>query len=752
MAKQHLLIVDSDPKSLRVLEVSLKKAGFSVTRAINGVDAIEKIKISAPDMVISETVMPEMDGFELNQAIKDNPEWSDIPVLFLTAQKSIEDKIKGLEQGIEDYLTKPIFIREILARVTLVMQRRQRERLERRGSKTNFSGNLTDMGIVDLIQTIDISRKSGVIHVERQRDAGDIYFREGKVVDAETRSRKGEEAVYRMLVWSEGTFEINFIPVERPDTISLSTQGLLMEGMRRLDEWGRMQEQLPPLTSVFDVNEEYIAERLGEIPDEINALLRLFDARRSLMEVVDLSPLGDLEALGIISKLYFEGLIGDITDLSLEDAVLHPEGSHASGPSLEDFPPMTPSIMPASPFPDASAGEHHALASPLRDDDDLDQIDIPTIDDNAPARDNLTEQSTTLRLPKLDFLPRPETAPLQSLSGNFVTALSAFPPTPLPSLDTTLTQPVIPPPAKPVHLQETTPPSEDAAPLPAAEPDAAPLPEAEPDAAPLPPRRPHEPPLPPLRNSDASPGKMRWALLAIFLLALLALGLHLYGVRLPVFAANPAPHHDDTAAPTHVPVRVPPRTAAAPAEAIDATIPVDAPPHTADALPESDTTATADAPSETDTAATADAPSETDTAATADAPSETENADRAPAASVLTPAQHQEYAQLLKASTSVGRKKKLEYLLDAIDIHPDGEEALAELALIMAESRKFQEQALEYGLRATQLNDDNAKAWLAVGYIYQLMNKDAESRSAYAKCAASSGPARFVRDCRRMMR
>ncbi|MCK9523990.1 MAG: DUF4388 domain-containing protein, partial [Proteobacteria bacterium] len=484
MAKQHLLIVDSDPKSLRVLEVSLKKAGFSVTRAVNGVDAIEKIKISAPDMVISETVMPEMDGFELNQAIKDNPEWSDIPVLFLTAQKSIEDKIKGLEQGIEDYLTKPIFIREILARVTLVMQRRQRERLERRGSKTNFSGNLTDMGIVDLIQTIDISRKSGVIHVERQRDAGDIYFREGKVVDAETRSRKGEEAVYRMLVWSEGTFEINFIPVERPDTISLSTQGLLMEGMRRLDEWGRMQEQLPPLTSVFDVNEEYIAERLGEIPDEINALLRLFDARRSLMEVVDLSPLGDLEALGIISKLYFEGLIGDITDLSLEDAVLHPEGSHASGPALEDFPPMTPSIMPASPFPDASAGEHHALASPLRDDDDLDQIDIPTIDDNAPARDNLTEQSTTLRLPKLDFLPRPETAPLQSLSGNFVTALSAFPPTPLPSLDTTLTQPVIPPPAKPVHLQETTPPSEDAAPLPEAEPDAAP--EAEPETAPLP--------------------------------------------------------------------------------------------------------------------------------------------------------------------------------------------------------------------------------------------------------------------------
>ncbi len=310
MAKQNVLIVDADQKSLRVLEVSLKKAGYSVTKAVNGADALEKLDISTPDLVISDTNMPEMDGFELCTKLKEHEEWQNIPFIFLTTQKSIEDKIRGLELGVEDYLTKPIFIREILARVGLSLQRREKESLERRGSKTKFSGTLDDMGVVDLIQTIDIGRKSGTIHLDREgNDEGAIYFREGKLIDAETRTRQGADAIYRMLVWSNGTFEIAFHNVDREDRIELSTQGLLMEGMRRLDEWGRLQEQLPPLVAVFDINDEVLFERLGEIPDEVNRILKHFDGRATLMEVVDQCAFGDLEALSIFTKLYFEGLI-----------------------------------------------------------------------------------------------------------------------------------------------------------------------------------------------------------------------------------------------------------------------------------------------------------------------------------------------------------------------------------------------------------------------------------------------------------
>lgn len=79
MAKQHLLLVDPDAKSLRVMEVSLKKGGFSVTTAIHGKDALEKVQISPPDLVLSDTKMPELDGFDLCRTLKADEAFSHIP-------------------------------------------------------------------------------------------------------------------------------------------------------------------------------------------------------------------------------------------------------------------------------------------------------------------------------------------------------------------------------------------------------------------------------------------------------------------------------------------------------------------------------------------------------------------------------------------------------------------------------------------------------------------------------------------------
>src|SRR6478672_9653244 len=139
MAKQSLLLVDGDTKSLRVLEVSLKKAGFNVTTATNGQDAIGKVETAAPDLIISDTKMPEMDGFELVERLKRNPDWSQIPFIFLTAQSDVEDKIRGLELGVEDYLTKPIYIKELITRVKILLQKKERislEDVQRRETRT----------------------------------------------------------------------------------------------------------------------------------------------------------------------------------------------------------------------------------------------------------------------------------------------------------------------------------------------------------------------------------------------------------------------------------------------------------------------------------------------------------------------------------------------------------------------------------------------------------------------------------------
>jgi len=363
MAKEQLLLVDADARSLRVLEVSLRKAGYNVTVATDGEEALRKVESSAPDLVLSDTRLPRLDGYAFVRKLKERPEWARIPVVFLTSQRSVEDKIRGLELGVEDYLTKPIFVRELLARVQLLLARRDKDtmamqRPAQSTGRTHFSGSIEDMAVVDLLQTFEVSRKTGVVHLKTGVQTAHVYFREGKVLDAELGALSGEEAIYRALTWNEATFEVSFEPVTRRDAIESSTQGVLMEGMRRLDEWSRMTEQLPPLHRALEVEHDELALRIGEIPDEVNGILRLVNGKRSMLDVIEESPFEDLSTLSTLSKLFFEGLLV----LAKETRITEPfvPGTGMLPASVEEvIPAQTPPPPSMRPYPsvaDASTG------------------------------------------------------------------------------------------------------------------------------------------------------------------------------------------------------------------------------------------------------------------------------------------------------------------------------------------------------------------------------------------------------------
>jgi len=326
VAKLKLLLVDQDPNSRTVLEVSLKKAGYVVTTSQDGLDALSKIEVSSPDMVLTDTRLPGIDGFELVKRMKERPEMAAIPVVFLSSRRSVEDKVRSFELGVEDYLTKPIFVRELIARINVLLNRRAQERIANRspgGGRTRFSGSILDMAVVDLLQTFEVSRKSGILRITNKDQEAVIALRDGAVVDAVLGKLRGVEVVYRTLVWNEGQFEVEFTPVDVPDIIGQSTQGLLMEGMRRLDEWTRLLEQLPPLSTRLRVDPEQMRERLHEIPDEVNKILRLFHGGRAISQVIDSSPFEDLSTLGTVSKLFFEGILV-MVDEGSDDVEQHP--------------------------------------------------------------------------------------------------------------------------------------------------------------------------------------------------------------------------------------------------------------------------------------------------------------------------------------------------------------------------------------------------------------------------------------------
>ena len=378
MSKQSLLLVDGDTRSLRVLEVSLRKAGFTVTAAASVQDALDKLELHTPDLIISETTFTDGDGFELRRRVRATPDWAEIPFVFLTAEAAIENKIRGLELGVDDYLTKPIYIKEIVTRINILLQKRQRVRFEeRKDGRTRFAGRVADMPVVDVIQTIEISRKSGVIQFvgERGRQAA-IYFRDGKVIDAEAGTLQGEDAVYRLLTWSDGEFEVVFRTVRRREVITMSSQGLLMEGMRRLDEWSRLLEQLPPLSHRFEIDPGELATRLAEIPDDNNKILRLFDGKRTLLEVIDASDFGDLECLQAIAKLFFEEILLDLD-----------HGQPAKRVTGKPMPLVELEVDQAAPLDDAR--ESGSIEASHRDTQPIDEHEIVS---DEPARDPLLDE------------------------------------------------------------------------------------------------------------------------------------------------------------------------------------------------------------------------------------------------------------------------------------------------------------------------------------------------------------------------
>lgn len=119
MPSNSILIVDDTPNNIRLLFDVLDRAGFDVSVVKSGEKALEKLNNIQPDLILLDVMMPGIDGFETCRRIKANPENADIPIIFMTALSETDNKVVGLQLGAVDYITKPIQVEEVLARVNI---------------------------------------------------------------------------------------------------------------------------------------------------------------------------------------------------------------------------------------------------------------------------------------------------------------------------------------------------------------------------------------------------------------------------------------------------------------------------------------------------------------------------------------------------------------------------------------------------------------------------------------------------------
>ena len=123
--KPRILVVDDEPEIIELVEFNLKQAGYAVTTAADGAEALKKVRAQKPDLIVLDVMLPEMDGFEICKALRLDAATAKVPIIMLTAKASEIDRVLGLELGADDYLTKPFSIVELLARLRAVLRRQR---------------------------------------------------------------------------------------------------------------------------------------------------------------------------------------------------------------------------------------------------------------------------------------------------------------------------------------------------------------------------------------------------------------------------------------------------------------------------------------------------------------------------------------------------------------------------------------------------------------------------------------------------
>jgi CheY-like chemotaxis protein len=236
-----LLLVDDNPLVRDLIEKGLEPV-CEVVIAADGADALLKVIDEPPDVILCDYKMPGLDGRQLFEKLRGREKTRHIPFLFMAGRADIEERLRPLVDGVEEFITKPFLIKDLVRVTKKVVDRLHLEKLQKSASRPGvIQGRLEEMNMTDLLQSLEMGQKSCRLKVRKGAEQGELYFASGQCRDAKIGNIEGDDAVYKVILWAEGDFEIDFNAANASTrtTTTRNTTGLLMEAMRLMDEASR---------------------------------------------------------------------------------------------------------------------------------------------------------------------------------------------------------------------------------------------------------------------------------------------------------------------------------------------------------------------------------------------------------------------------------------------------------------------------------------------------------------------------------
>jgi DNA-binding response OmpR family regulator len=277
MSGYTILIVDDEAAQHEIIDEHLNLAGYQRLHATNGADALKIVEEKNPDLILMDIQMPVMDGFETLEIIRKKMKNTDTPVLFLSNLTRQHLKVKGLEMGADDYITKPFNSAELVARIRAALRRTDRFRRV----EGKMDGNLADIGLSDLLQTMELGTKTA--HIRLDEIKGEIFIQKGMFVHSRIGNFSGESALQRIFLLERGGFSIRFDHL--PADIPIAPQPLtsvLMTTLAYVDEVrevvGRLRGEQTKITADASLSDFPTIEPFrAQFPIRIKELMILMD-------------------------------------------------------------------------------------------------------------------------------------------------------------------------------------------------------------------------------------------------------------------------------------------------------------------------------------------------------------------------------------------------------------------------------------------------------------------------------------------
>ncbi len=301
-----LWFVSADEKAREDFEALVPQDEFRLEAGENLPVLEPKLDSVLPNGIVADVHLPEVDLIPwMKKFRKEHPD-ADTFFVALSDESDVAKRVAQIESGVDEFIPKPFEMEELLFRIRMLLQEQKSVQNEALKQGRGFAGQLTEMNAIDLIQTLEMGEKSAVIFLHRRAVEGRIFVRNGEVWAAELGILRGETALRQLLLWTDGSFTVEFKEIYRDKEIEGSVQEIVARGIDLINEKERLFSLLPPAYAILEKVRDLFPD---EAVEYTRPVLALIDGEHTIQDVLDETTLDELDVLRELIRLIQLGVV-----------------------------------------------------------------------------------------------------------------------------------------------------------------------------------------------------------------------------------------------------------------------------------------------------------------------------------------------------------------------------------------------------------------------------------------------------------